>query len=63
MVGREDQLGERVADRAHHHFTGADQPAPDHHDFGVQQVHQVGDAECGPPTELAEHRERRGVAV
>ena len=58
MIARRAPARERVADRAEHDVARVDEPAADHDDLRVEQVDEVGDAERGPPAELAEHLER-----
>src|SRR3954468_21539557 len=63
VLAGEHELGERRSDRSHHDLARLDESTSDDGDLGVQDVDEVGDAEGGPPAEVAEHRDRLGITL
>ena len=61
--GASTSSAKRSPHRAEQELAGLGQPAADHDDLGVEDVHQVGDAEGDPPANSREHRQRAGVAL
>ena len=56
VLGRLDQVDERLADRVQQDRPGLDQPAAEHETLGVEDVGQVGQAEGHPPAERGPSR-------